>query len=289
MTGILFFVLILAAVLSITLAKTTHSSEDGELVQSKKFYGVSRVEAEGRKKSSSSSSSSSSKSKPSKSSTAKKVAKKLSSKKKKNKKSKFGDDQDDQAQSTCESGEDCDADSTCFEKSATVELQSGEVKRMDSLSVGDTVKVGAREYSPVFCFTHKTADVQSWFVKIETQTGHAISLTPGHYIYANGVLVAAGEVRVGDVLQLGDGTTSVVKRIGRETGEGLYNPQTVNGNVVVNGIQASTYTTAVEPSFAHALLAPLRSAFKVFGFATDALENGSPIARVLPNGAAAVF
>jgi hypothetical protein len=39
---------------------------------------------------------------------------------------------------------------------------------------------------------------------------------------------------------------------------GLYNPQTIHGDIVVDGIVASTYTTAVDPQVAHGLLAPLR-------------------------------
>ena len=59
--------------------------------------------------------------------------------------------------------------------------------------------------------------------------------------------------------------------VGRVTGVdvvervGLYNPQTVAGDIFVDGVLASTYTTAVEPELAHALLTPLRAAFRAMG------------------------
>lgn len=55
--------------------------------------------------------------------------------------------------------------------------------------------------------------------------------------------------------------TSLAFSSGKELG--LYNPQTLDGRIVVNGIIASTYTTAVIPEAAHALLTPLRCLFNV--------------------------
>jgi hypothetical protein len=55
---------------------------------------------------------------------------------------------------------------------------------------------------------------------------------------------------------------------------GLYNPRTPAGDSVVNGILESAYTTAVAPSVAHVLLAPLLAAFRMAGLSTAALESG---------------
>jgi hypothetical protein len=70
---------------------------------------------------------------------------------------------------------------------------------------------------------------------------------------------------------------------------GLYNPQTLQGDVVVDNVRASTYTTAVEPAFAHAVLTPLRAAYSALGFSTASLEAGSALDRMLPSGPAAVY
>jgi hypothetical protein len=175
-------------------------------------------------------------------------------------------------------------DSKCFPGDATVELESGAVIPMHELAVGDSVKVGAGGYSRVFLFTHKLSDVPNTYVVLRTASGASLSLTKGHYIYANSVLVAASSVRVGDVLRLGDGSVSPVTMVGARAGAGLFNPQTLHGDVVVDGVVSSTYTSAVEPAFAHAILAPFRL-LNSFGFTVTALESGGgALANFLPRG-----
>lgn len=49
--------------------------------------------------------------------------------------------------------------------------------------------------------------------------------------------------------------------IERVTEIGLHNPQTLDGNIVVNGIVATTYTEAILPPIAEALLAPVRASY----------------------------
>lgn len=175
-------------------------------------------------------------------------------------------------------------EASCFPGSATVQLASGETKRVDSLSIGDRVQVGSGQFASVFMFTHKIADIRSRFVAIRTESGDSLSLSKGHYIYANDLLVPAGRVVVGDFLSLGDGSYSRVTNIEEKIEMGLYNPQTENGDIVVNGIRTSTYTTTVEPSLAHAALAPLRYLSRL-GFFVTALESGAQeFARFLPRG-----
>jgi desert hedgehog len=159
---------------------------------------------------------------------------------------------------------------------------------MGELAVGDRVHVGRGIFSDVFMFTHKSADVANLFVEMTTVSGSVLRATPGHYLYVNGALSAAKAVVAGDVLELASGAADAVAAVRSVTDFGLYNPQTVQGDVVVDGVRASTYTTAVEPAFAHAALSPLRAVYGVFGAATAALDNGSPLADLLPSGAAAV-
>eukprot|EP00173_Palmaria_palmata_P002930 Plantae.Rhodophyta-Palmaria_palmata.ctg30457.p1 GENE.Plantae.Rhodophyta-Palmaria_palmata.ctg30457~~Plantae.Rhodophyta-Palmaria_palmata.ctg30457.p1 ORF type:complete len:155 (+),score=26.73 Plantae.Rhodophyta-Palmaria_palmata.ctg30457:47-466(+) len=136
-------------------------------------------------------------------------------------------------------------------------------------------------------FTHKMAGSLNKFVILKTATGASLSLTKGHYLYVNNVLAAASTVSVGDSLILGSGDVATVVSVEESTGTGLFNPQTVNGNIVVDGVISSTYTTAVEPAFAHALLAPLRMISSMFGVSVTALESGSNVlARAVPQGMA---
>lgn len=164
---------------------------------------------------------------------------------------------------------------TCFPGAATVELVDGSVTPMAELAVGDVVKVGMEKYSKVFMFTHRLAHTSNTFVTLETASGASLALTKSHYIYADGSLVAASAVKVGSTVTLGNGEVDTVVSVGTKIDRGLYNPQTVDGNIVVNGVLSSTYTTSVDPTLAHALLAPFRAIFGAFGAHTAALEAGS--------------
>lgn len=154
----------------------------------------------------------------------------------------------------------------CFPASSTVELEDGRFKRMDQVNVGDLVKTGKETYSDVFMWTHKQPTSQLWaFLRIATSTGHNITLTHAHHIRANGVLVPASKVLVGDTVEVGDGRVAAVVDVGHVQERGFYNPQTLHGDIVVDGIVASTYTKAVRPRKAHAMLAPLRALYSLFG------------------------
>jgi hypothetical protein len=163
----------------------------------------------------------------------------------------------------------------CFPGAANVELESGMARRMDELRVGDKVKVAPGAFSGVFMFTHKLREASGDFVVISTESGHSVRLTAGHYIHANGVLVPAGIIKVGDKLTLSSGAGSAVVSLSWTVEAGLFNPQTLHGDIVVDGIVASTYTTAVPPSVGHVWLAPLRSLYSSFGVVTRAFENGA--------------
>lgn len=127
-------------------------------------------------------------------------------------------------------------------------------------------------------------------VRLFTADGSTVAATPGHYLYANGRLTAAAAVAVGDTLSTDAGTATRVVRITRGTGTGLYNPHTLHGDMLVDGLRASTYTTAVQPVVAAALLAPLRAVYAVAGVSAGALTHGAPSAVVglLPRGGAIV-
>ncbi|KAI0559161.1 hypothetical protein FGB62_166g042 [Gracilaria domingensis] len=178
-----------------------------------------------------------------------------------------------------------DDDPVCFPAHATVQLEDGSVKKMADVQIGDRVLVAPQTYSEVFMFTHKLSQVRHNFVHLELSSGHELSLTHGHYLYVNGRLSAASTVNKGDTLMLADSSLAKVSRVSSIQSTGLFNPQTVQGDIVVNGVLASTYTTAVEPKIAHALLAPLRAAYSRVGFCMTAFEAGADmIANFMPSG-----
>lgn len=167
-------------------------------------------------------------------------------------------------------------ESACFPAAARVTLRNGSVVRMDQLSTGDQVHVGAGYYTRVFGFTHADRDAVSAFVRLSTADGVSVSMSRGHYVYANGVTVAAEKVRVGDILTMGGGEDGLVAEVGKEMGRGLYNPQTLDGNIVVDGVKATTYTTAVRPEVGEAALAPVRALFRAGVCGLGVMKKGAP-------------
>lgn len=113
---------------------------------------------------------------------------------------------------------------------------------------------------------------------------HALG-TSQRFLRVNGGLVAAGRIRVGDGLETAAGVASRVTQTSREYGSGLYNPQTLDGEIVVDGILASTYTTAVAPATAHAWLAPVRLMYQMCGLYTTSFDRGADdLVKFLPRG-----
>lgn len=180
-----------------------------------------------------------------------------------------------------------DSDSnSCFPAEAVVEIAGGALKRMDELILGDRVRVNDNEYSSVFMFTHKRNTGMHNFIRIETSDS-SIEISLNHYIYRNGELVAAKGIRIGDVLQLASGASTVVTGIAAVKRVGLYNPQTLHGDIIVNGIVTSTYTTSVQPVMAHALLSPLRALYArgITSILSTWLDTGAPsLASIVPSG-----
>merc|ERR1712137_1078260 len=58
--------------------------------------------------------------------------------------------------------------------------------------------------------------------------------------------IPAFAVKVGDSMQTGDGASSTVTKISSITREGLWNPITTDGTIVVDGIVTSTYSSVFE-------------------------------------------
>lgn len=185
------------------------------------------------------------------------------------------DDDDDDSDAGTAAADDDVADPTpsssavaseCFPSSATVQLADGRHKRMDTLAIGDRIHVGGGRTSPVFVFSHAAPDAVATFVSLTTAAGPMLTLTPGHLLPVNGELAPAQSVMVGDRLQLGSAATaSTVIKVGTVTARGLWNPHTLDGAIVVDGVQASTWTSAVGERAGRSLLAPLASLYRLVG------------------------
>lgn len=176
----------------------------------------------------------------------------------------------------------------CFPGSSTVHLQGGRSQLLSSLKAGQVVWVSDESTSEVYLFSHRSRYGLYTFLQITTELNHTIELTHGHYIYANGRRVAAHVLRTGDMLRTLDGP-SRVRTIRSVRRQGLIAPHTFHGDIVVNRIIASTYTTAFSPWFAHTVLLPIRFLARI-GVSLEplgsTLYSGGPIAvtQWLPSG-----
>lgn len=189
---------------------------------------------------------------------------------------------------------DSDEGSPCFPASALVHLANGSDVPMHALTPGDAVRFTTSPavahpdaHSPVYFFSHRQHSGAHTYVRIETDAGHALTLSAGHYLYANSRLTAADRVRPGDALDTLDGAARVVAARATRA-RGRVAPHTLHGDIVVDRVRASTYTRAVRPALAHALLAPVRAAVRA-GLAVEPLGrlfyNGADgIARYAPKG-----
>ncbi|KAI0558601.1 hypothetical protein FGB62_199g03 [Gracilaria domingensis] len=148
---------------------------------------------------------------------------------------------------------------SCFPGSSTVRRRDGVVLRMEELHVGDEILVSNSKYSPIYTFSHRSQDVYSEFVQIRT-TNHSLYLSNEHKLYVNGKMVPAGLVKTGEYVQGQFGVERVVQ-VTKNWRWGLYNPHTVDGKIVVDGILCTCFTDAVSFATAQGLLSPFRGAF----------------------------
>lgn len=157
----------------------------------------------------------------------------------------------------------------CFPGGVTVQVHTGATIRMEDLKVGDRVRDASGGYSAVYMFSHRLSSTRTEFVRVHTTSGHALTISPGHYVHTSMGLVQASGLRIGDDVITTNGVVRVCRKE-RHWDVGLFNPHTMSGSIVVNDIVSSVYTRAVEPTVAHSLLAPVRAVF----WLCDVFERG---------------
>lgn len=75
-------------------------------------------------------------------------------------------------------------------------------------------------------------------------------------------MIAAHQVQVGDLLQTANGMFRVL-RLTNVRMQGLFNPQTEHGDILVDGVRVSTYTDAIPPTTAHSMITPVRLLYRL--------------------------
>lgn len=150
---------------------------------------------------------------------------------------------------------------SCFPARARVSMRDRDVP-LSMLRVGNKVRTRTNSFSRVFMFTHAEDVGMFEFVALHTTSGN-LTASEGHIVHTARGAIPAGHVRVKDNLLTADGTFAAVtcKTLVRE--HGLYNPQTLDGNLIIDGFIVSTFTTAVPAPAAASLLVLLRALFRI--------------------------
>lgn len=150
----------------------------------------------------------------------------------------------------------------CFPADAVVQLESGTTKTMEALEIGDRVLIAPGKYSDVYAFSHSDKETLATFRRIRSGKFY-IDLSDGHKLYVNGKHAAAVTASVGDTITLSTGKDVVITDIEYIAKRGLYCPHTLQGDIVVNGIIATTYTDLARESIEDILLSPMRAHYKI--------------------------
>ena len=124
-------------------------------------------------------------------------------------------------------------------------------------------------------FSHRLEEASYNFIELKTATT-TLAITPNHFLYVNGELREARFVSAGDNLTLASGEQDTVLSVGRVQKDGIFNPHTLQGDIVVDGVLTSTYTSAFSPTLAHVVLAPLRALYRA-GVDIFRLDIGSAL------------
>lgn len=135
---------------------------------------------------------------------------------------------------------------------------------MANLAVGDRVLLSDATFSEVFAFGHKIEGGLFNFKRLVTNAG-TITLSEGHYIYADGKLTVARDVKRGARLEKLNGASAQVLDVYGIVERGLYNPHTLAGEMIVDGFRTSCFTSAIAVGASNSLLAPLRASFLALG------------------------
>ena len=125
-------------------------------------------------------------------------------------------------------------------------------------------------------FSHQEEHTINKFILLETADNQSLSVTSGHYVWASGSnerfprLLRAAQIkpkyhvwtwsRALSVLQ-----PAAVTHVSMQSRQGLYNPHTTSGSIIVDNVASATFTETLPASLAvHTLVtSPARLAYNL--------------------------
>ena len=161
----------------------------------------------------------------------------------------------------------------CFSRHSLVCVSDGEQVKMKDLSIGQSLMTLDEEGSPrettFLGWLHRDTNLKTEFLKITTDNGQDVTLTPGHIIMVNSGMKLASQVTLSDLLVTKTGP-AVVVTIERMVTTGVYSPLTTTSTVLVSGVLCSCFAATSQNTIAegrvasyhgqaHSCFAPVRT------------------------------
>ncbi|XP_015439391.1 PREDICTED: sonic hedgehog protein A [Dufourea novaeangliae] len=161
----------------------------------------------------------------------------------------------------------------CFPGRSLVRTEDGSAIRLDQVRLGDRIAAldsrGDIVYSEVIAFLDRSLTERRQFVRLTTESGRVLTLTPAHLLPVEGrSSMFAGRVQSGDRILVRDPTDEnevnhrlrwdkvVDSRLVLE--EGIYAPLTREGTLLVDDVVASCYAFLDSQWIAHMGFLPYR-------------------------------
>ncbi|CAI5443418.1 unnamed protein product [Caenorhabditis angaria] len=154
----------------------------------------------------------------------------------------------------------------CFTSQAKVQTSEG-IKSMEELRIGDKVLTqdsGKMVYTKVTNWLHRLPETKAAFIKLETEDGKIIELTPQHFIYKSDCvghkdleLVYAEDIKIGDCLMIQEDQEIIPKYVtSRKTlyHTGVFSPMTETGDLIVDNIYTSCHNVVKTNTLSHTFL-----------------------------------
>lgn len=136
-----------------------------------------------------------------------------------------------------------DADGTCadcFSPHNTVDVKHKGTIPIGQIQIGDLVSINEKgEYSRVYSLGHLDDRSMTDYLQIFGEgLQQPLEISPNHLLYANGKVVPASQVKIGDTL---NGNGIRVSKVATIQRRGKYAPLTETGTVRVSGVEVSNY------------------------------------------------
>jgi len=142
----------------------------------------------------------------------------------------------------------------CFSGRNKVEVEDSRgTIRMDSLQIGDSVRVGDGKFAKIYSFGHRDTDAVVNYLQIETDKfKNPLEISHSHMLFVlrDGTVtesVPASTIKIGDmILTENSNTVAKVRNIKNVQRRGAYAPFTTSGDIIVNGLLASNYVSLMD-------------------------------------------